>query len=78
MLRGLAHLILVIDGWLAGHPHSITVLATVAATLLARFAVHASPTQIAVVASAVVAVIGALAHTSVKAALADLDGKKGA
>lgn len=71
MLRNFAKFVLLIDKWLAAHPHAITVGATVAAAVLARFAVHASATQIAVTVSTVVAVIGLLVHSSVKAAAKD-------
>lgn len=76
VFRMLEKLMLRLDGYFAAHPHAITVAATVVATVLARFAVHASANEIALVASAVVAVIGALAHGSVKAAHADSAEKK--
>lgn len=65
MFRSLVPLLKAADVWLAGHPHSVTAGVTIGASLLARFGLNLSATDIALVASAAVALLAATAKSSV-------------
>lgn len=64
MFSSIRALIVKGDEWLANHPHAITAGATIAATVLARFGFQANATEIVAVATAVVALVAALASGS--------------